>query len=162
LRLLLDTTYLLPAIGISVKDIQKDALTKLIQKEHQISISDISIFELSAKGAKHIAAGQLAPERVTRGIRAIIYDETMTMIPVYESTILLIAFKLRYILSDFIDCLILSSAINQCDALITEDNDIQNLKKNKEFNEILTTTNPEFKIQRLAETLTKLYNKSNL
>lgn len=156
MKLLLDTTYLLPAIGISVKGIQKDALMKLIQKQHKISISDISIFELSAKGAKYIAARQLTAERVTRGIRAVIYDETITMIPVYESAILFIAFKLRSILSDFIDCLILSSAINQCDALVTEDNDIQNLKQNKVFNEILATTNPEFKIQRLAETLQTL------
>jgi hypothetical protein len=56
-------------------------------------------------------------------------------------------------LSDFIDCLILSSAINQCDALITEDGDIQNLKKNKEFNELLMKTNPKFKIQTLKEIL---------
>jgi len=153
LRLLLDTTYLLPAIGISVKNLPKDALLKLMQKGHQISISDISIFELSAKGAKHITEGTLSAERVTRGIRAIIYEETITTIPIHESTLLLTAFKLRSILPDFIDCLILSSAINQCDALITEDNDLQNLKKTKEFNELLTTTNPKFKIQTLTETL---------
>jgi len=153
LRLLLDTTYLLPAIGISVKGLPKDAPIKLIQKGHQIFLSDISIFELSAKGAKHIAAGTLAAERVTRGIRAIVYDETIETIPTHESTLLLTAFKLRSILNDFIDCLILSSAINRCDTLITEDNAIQNLKKNKEFNGLLTTINPKFKIQTLTETL---------
>jgi len=153
LKLLLDTTYLLPAIGISVKDLPNDTSTKLIQKGYQISMSDISIFELSAKGAKHVAAGSLSAERVTRGIRAIIYDETIKTIPMHESTILLTAFKLRKILSDFIDCLILSSAINQCDALITEDNDIQNLENNKEFNELLKGINPKFKIQALTENL---------
>jgi len=153
LRLLLDTTYLLPAIGISVKDLPKDASIKLIQKGYQISISDMSIFELSAKGAKHVTAGTLSAERVTKGIRAIVYDETIEMIPMYESTILLTAFKLRSMLSDFIDCLILSSAINRCDALITEDNDIQDLKKNREFNELLSTVNPKFKVQTLTETL---------
>lgn len=153
MKLLLDTTYLLPAIGIHVKNLPKDALVKLIQKGHKISISDISIFELSAKGAKHISAGTLPAERVARGIRAIIYDETITMIPTHESTLLLTAFKLRSTLMDFIDCLILSSAISQCDALITEDNDVQNLRKNKEFNELLTAKNPKFKIQTLAETL---------
>lgn len=153
MRLLLDTTYLLPAIGISVKGLPKDAPIRLIKKGHQISISDISIFELSAKGAKHITAGTLTPERVARGIRAIVYDETIDTISMHESTLLLTAFKLRSILSDFIDCLILSSAINRCDALITEDNDIQNLEKNREFNELLTTINPKFKIQTLTETL---------
>ena len=153
MKLLLDTTYFLPAIGVSVKQLPKDAPLRLIAKGHQISISDISIFELSAKGAKHITNKTLTPERVTRGLRAIIYDDTIESIPIHDRQILLAAFKLRSILHDFIGCLILSSAINQCDALITEDNDIQELKKNKELNELLTTTNPEFKIQKLTEIL---------
>jgi len=153
LKLLLDTTYLLPAIGISVKNLPKDAPIKLIHKGHKISICDISIFELSAKGAKHITAGNLSAERVTRGIRAIVYSEAIETIPIYESALLVAAFKLRSLLSDFIDCLILSSAISRCDALVTEDSDIQNLKKSKEFNDLLTAVNPKFKIQTLTETL---------
>jgi PIN domain nuclease of toxin-antitoxin system len=152
LKLLLDTTYFLPAIGISIKELPNDVPIKLIAKGHQISMSDISLFELSAKAAKHITDGMLTPERVTRGIKAIVYDDTIETIPIHNSNLLLTSFKLRSILNDFIDCLILSSAINQCDALITEDSDIQNLKKNKEFNELLTTTNTKFKIQKLAET----------
>ena len=153
MKLLLDTTYFLPAIGVSVKQLPKDAPLRLIAKGHQISISDISIFELSAKGAKHITNGTLTPERVTRGIKAIIYDDAMETIPIHDNNLLLTSFKLKSILNDFIDCLILSSAINQCDALITEDSDIQNLKKNKEFNELQKTTNTTFKIQKLTEIL---------
>lgn len=148
MKILLDTTYLLPAIGIAIKEQQKDLPLKLIQEGNKISICDISVFELSAKGAKHISAGKLPPERVTRGIRAIVYNEQIEMIPTYESQLILTAFKLRKTLNDFIDCLILSAAINQCDILLTEDNDIQNLKNNKEFNELITTKNPKFKIQK--------------
>jgi PIN domain nuclease of toxin-antitoxin system len=151
LKLLLDTTYFLPAIGISIKELPNDAPIKLIAKGHQISISDISIFELSAKGAKHITDGTLTPERVTRGIKAIIYDDAIEIISIHDNDLLLTSFRLKSILNDFIDCLILSLAINQCDTLITEDSDIQNLKKNKEFNELLKTTNTKFKIQKLAE-----------
>src|SRR3990170_3265797 len=153
MRLLLDTTYLMPAIGISIKELPKDVPLKFIQKGNRISICDISIFELSAKGAKHISAGILPAERVTRGIRAIVYNEAIETIPMYESTLLLTAFKLRSMLNDFIDCLILSAAINRCDILLTQDQDIQELKKNKEFNELRTTMNPKFKIQLLTETL---------
>jgi PIN domain nuclease of toxin-antitoxin system len=153
LKLLLDTTYFLPAIGISIKELPNDAPIKLIAKGHQISISDISIFELSAKGAKHITDGTLTPERVTRGIKAIIYDDTIETIPIHDNNLLLTSFKLKSMLNDFIDCLILSSAINQCDALITEDSDIQNLKKNKEFNELQKTKSTTFKIQKLTEIL---------
>ena len=153
MKLLLDTTYFLPVIGISVKNLPKDAPTKLIHKEHQIFISDITIFELSAKGAKYAASGIIPPERISRGIRALIYNETINTLPIYESTILHTAFKLRNMISDFIDCLILSSAINNCDALITEDNDIQNIKENKNLQEIITTKNPKFQIHKLTEIL---------
>jgi len=153
LKILLDTTYLLPAIGIAIKEQQKDIPLKLIQKGNQISICDISIFELSAKGAKHINAGKLPPERVTRGIRAIVYNEQIKMIPAYESQLILTAFKLRKTLNDFIDCLILSAAINHCNILLTEDKAIHDLKNNKEFNELLTTKNPKFKIQKPTHSL---------
>jgi predicted nucleic acid-binding protein len=153
LRLLLDTTYLLPAIGVSIKGLPKDALLRLMQKEHQISISNISVFELSAKGAKHIATGTLSAERVTRGISAIVYDERMTVVPVHDSSVLLTAFKLRRMLSDFIDCLILSSAINYCDAIVTEDKDIRELNRNKEFNGLTAAVNRKFKIQTLTNML---------
>jgi PIN domain nuclease of toxin-antitoxin system len=148
LKILLDTTYLLPAIGISIKGLDKDLLIKLIQKGNQISICDISIFELSAKGAKHINTGKLPPQRVTRGIKAIIYNKQIEIIPTHESQVLLTAFKLKKTLNDFIDCLILSAAMQYCDILLTEDKQIQDLKNNKEFNELLTTKNPQFKIQK--------------
>ena len=153
MRLLLDTTYLLPAIGVSIKGFPEDAPIKLARKGHLLSISDITIFELSAKGAKYITTGALTPERVSRGIRAIIYDDSIEKIPIQDSSILLTAFKLRNTLSDFIDCLILSSAINRNDALVTEDEDIQNLSKKREFQELLQTKNPKFKIQKLTDAL---------
>jgi len=153
LKLLLDTTYLLPAIGISIKELPKDVPIKLMQKGNRISICDISLFELSAKGAKHVNTGILPAERVTSGIRAIIYNDDIETISMYESTLLLTAFKLRSMLNDFIDCLILSAAINRCDILLTEDTDIQELKKSKEFNELRMAVNPKFKIQLATETL---------
>jgi PIN domain nuclease of toxin-antitoxin system len=142
MKLLLDPTYLLPAIGISIKELPKDTPIKLLSKGHQIIISDISIFELSAKGAKHINAGTLPAERVTKGVRAIIYDERIEIIPISDSKLLLTSFKLRSMLNDFTDCLILSTALNHCYTLITEDNDIQNLKKSREFNKFLKQQTP--------------------
>lgn len=153
MRLLLDTTYLLKAIGVSIKGLPEDAPIKLINKGHLISMSDITIFELSAKGAKHITVGNLTAERVSRGIRAIVYDDKIERIPIHDSSVLITAFKLRRMLSDFIDCLILSSAINRNDILVTEDEDIHDLRKNGTFQELLQTINPEFKIQTLKETL---------
>jgi PIN domain nuclease of toxin-antitoxin system len=130
---------------------QKDALLTLIAKKHQIAMSQITIFELSAKGAKFIKEGQLPPERVTRGINAIIYNDSIETIPIHNTTILQTAFKLRNMLNDFIDCLILSSAIHHSQDIITEDNEIQSLKKNTEFHNLIADLNPEFKILKLTE-----------
>ena len=44
MKLLLDTTYLLPAIGISVKNLPKDTAIKLMHQGHQIFINNITIF----------------------------------------------------------------------------------------------------------------------
>ena len=149
----MDTTYLLPAVGVSVKGLPEDASIQLIGKGHRISISDITIFELSAKGAKHIAVGSLTAERVSRGIRAIVYDDRIARVPVHDSSVLLTAFKLRRMLNDFIDCLILSSAINGNDVLLTEDEDVQSLRRKEEFQGILRAVNPGFKIQTLTDIL---------
>jgi len=146
LKLLLDTTYYLPAIGVSIKDMQKDALLKLISKKHQILMSQITIFELSAKGAKYIKEDLLSPERVTRGISAIMYNDAIETIPIHDTTILLTAFKLRNMLNDFIDCLILSTAINHSEGIITEDNEIQRLKKNSELKNLVADLKQRFKI----------------
>ena len=159
MKLLLDTTYFLPAIGISVEGISEDAIIKLIKMGHQIFLNTITIFELAAKGAKYIVSGDIKSDRVIRGIRSIVYDEKIEKIPLYDTSILLTSFKLRKILEDFIDCLILSSAINKCDILVTEDKDIKCLEEKEEYQKIIKTINPKFKIQTLNEILTK--NPSN-
>ena len=151
--LLLDTTYLLPVIGISIKDIPRDIVIKLIKRDYKVSISEISIFELSAKGAKYIAHESLDAERVVRGIKALLYDDRIDKISIYDLSILSLAFKLRRILDDFIDCLILSSAINQADILITEDNNIHILSNMREFIDLVREINPGFKIMRLKDIL---------
>ncbi|MEM3622001.1 MAG: PIN domain-containing protein [Candidatus Methanomethyliaceae archaeon] len=146
LRALLDTTYFLPAIGIGIKNLPTDIPIRLMKKGHQISISSITIFELSAKGAKYVASGRIPSEKVMRGIRALVYNENIDIVESHDSSILHIAFKIRKSLCDFIDCLILSSAINHCDLLLTEDADLHNIRAGKEYHEITTAKNPDFKI----------------
>lgn len=125
----------------------------MIKRDYKVSISEISIFELSAKGAKYIAHESLDAERVVRGIKALLYDDRIDKIPIYDLSILSLAFKLRRILDDFIDCLILSSAINQADILITEDNNIHILSNMREFIDLVREINPGFKIMRLKDIL---------
>jgi len=147
MKLLLDTIYLLPAIGISVKDLNEKAVLNLADKGHELFISEVSLFELSAKGAKYVVEGRLSPERVCRGINAIVYDERIKITRMHETSILLTAFKLRKIIDDLINCIILSSAINHAEVLVTEDEDLHKLSKE------ISSLKPEFKIRRLKEIL---------
>ncbi len=149
MKILLDTTYLLPTVGIAVKELPRDAINKLLSRGHEIAISQISLFELSAKGAKFIKKGLLKPEVVAKGIRALNYSDQIETIPMTHTQLLLTAFRLRNMMDDFVDCLILATAINHCDELITEDNDILNLRDNGE----LLKVNPAFKIKPLSEVL---------
>lgn len=149
----MDTTYLLAAVGISVKGLPRDAVIQLSRRGHGISISEVTLFELCANGAKRVAGGGLTGERVSRGIRAVVYDDRIARIPMHDTSVLLTAFRLRRRLSDIIDCLILSSAVNRCDVLVTEDEDILDLSRKDEFQGLLRAVNPEFRVQRLAEIL---------
>lgn len=151
MKMLLDTTYLLPAIGISIKGIPQDAVLKLIEKGHIVFISDITIFELSAKGSKYVAEEKLSPERVSKGIRTIVYDENITKLSIHDTLTLHMAFKLRRLLNDFIDCLITSSAISACNVVVTEDEHIKNLRLIKSFQDIIKTINPKFEIRTVKE-----------
>ena len=151
MKALLDTTYLLPTIGIAIKEIPKNTLLELCSKGHEIAISEVTIFELSAKGAKYAQNNALSPERVALGIRSILYDDSIKKISTYDTSILLTAFSLRSLMGDFIDCLILSTALHHCDALITEDQVISGLKKNEKYLKLKSTINPEFKILPSSE-----------
>ena len=153
MRLLLDTTYVLPAIGVAINGLPTEALVRLMEKGHEISISDITLFELAAKGAKYVTGGELEAKRVSRGMTAIIYDEKILKIPTYYTSVLHTAFTLRRTLNDLIDCLILSSAVNKCDGLVTEDDRIHDLEGRTFFQEIIKTINPEFEVHKISDLL---------
>lgn len=151
MRLLVDTTYLLPAIGVSLRGIPADALLQLRVRGHSTAFSEISIFELAAKGGRYISEQKLTSGRVTRGIRAITHDEALEKISFHESTVLTTAFELRRSLVDFIDCLILSSAVCRCDALVTEDEEITWAASQDGFRELIRASNPKFKVYSLEQ-----------
>jgi hypothetical protein len=49
----------------------------LSSKGHEITISEITMFELTAKGAKYVQNNDLLPERIALGIRSILYDDSI-------------------------------------------------------------------------------------
>ena len=126
--MILDTTYLLPVVGISV---EPDILEACLNGRTTFSVGDvrlslISVFELQAKAAKL----RIRPERVLRGINALfrIFD----IIEFYRPDIIRISFELRKKLPDYIDCVIVATAASLGEELLTEDQLIHDLKEDIE------------------------------
>ncbi len=143
--MLVDTTYLLPAVGVAIHGVPPTTVKDLRDCGHSISICTITIFELAAKGAKFVALGKLEDENVRVGIRAILNDHSMNQVPYHESDIIARAIAIRASTDDFIDCLILSSAAARADVLVTEDRELQQFALNDQTRVKLKPKNPEFR-----------------
>ena len=146
MNILLDTTYLMPAIGVSITGVTPRVLRTLRDNGHNIYISELTLFELSAKGAKHIVSHGLDPERVRRGITAVAHDEALIKIPLLEGEVIHRSFTLRGALNDYIDCVILSSAICRCEVIVTEDRLIHRVEDSPLYRRVIEEANPGFKI----------------
>jgi len=146
MKILLDTTYLLPLIGISIEEIPDEMILELINRGYKLFINYVTLFELAAKGAKYISMGKLSLERVVKGIIAIVHDERVVKINIESFDTLYTSFKLRRYLRDYIDCLIVATALHYCDILLTEDDTLLKISESTWFKEIKERLNPELKV----------------
>ena len=146
MNLLVDTTYFLPFIGVNVRKIPSDAVIKLID-HNEVKISNLSLFELSAKGAKIVSQGILSSKRLMTGLKTVETDARLVKVPYLKPEIMETAIEIRKTIPDFIDCLILSSALTESEILVTEDQTL--LKYTSQIGrELVQTINPEFKATR--------------
>ena len=113
-------------VGIGIKrDLLKAVVEKRTKTEidiQDISINLISVFEAQAKASKL----NVPPQIVSKGIRVIL--RTFHIVPFYRDDILSYAHELRKVLIDYIDCIIIATAIIEKGDLITEDRDILKLR----------------------------------
>ncbi len=124
--MIIDTTYLLPLARINVKT---DFLRALVENGLRIKldlsnlkINLISIFELQAKSAKL----GVPPFHVYKAINTIF--RAFRVIPFYKKEIIQVADELRRNISDYIDCIIVATAIVEHEPLVTEDKLILGIK----------------------------------
>jgi predicted nucleic acid-binding protein len=115
--MIIDTTYLLTLSRIEV---DTDLLKAIAEGKTKIgfedlTINNISIFELQAKAAKL----GIPPDHVTEAVEAI--NKTLRVEPFDKPEIIETSFKLRKDIQDYIDCIILATAITLKEDLITED-----------------------------------------
>ncbi len=120
--MIIDTTYLLPLVGIEVKNNLLAHLndSDLRLQPEDLNISLISVFEVQAKCAR-----LKIPEKVVAiGLDAILNGFTIE--PFYERRVVRIAQKLREKFNDYIDCVIVATAAARIEPLLTEDSRILN------------------------------------
>jgi predicted nucleic acid-binding protein len=115
--MILDTTYLLPLARI---DIDTDLLKASIEgktniKIEEIEINLISLFELQAKAVKL----GIASDVVSEAFEAIF--KAFRVVPFYEENVVKTSFNLRKTIPDYIDCVVLATAIVLNEDLVTED-----------------------------------------
>ncbi len=150
MKILLDTSYLLPLIKVEVDDWSSKKLLELLyNQEDKFFFTDISIFEIVAKGMK-IALNHenLIPEDIQNGIDSLQNNKDIIRIESFHHPYIYeLSFKCRKIHSDFIDCMIFSSAVCHVDCLATYDHTfIEKITQSKEIVDFIETINPEFKI----------------
>jgi len=123
--LILDTTYLLPLAGIGIDtDLLKavfEGRAKLRLEDFSVSL--ISIFELQAKAAKL----KVPVSTVLPAVKTI--TKVFKVIPFYDVEVIDKSFELRKYISDYIDCIIVATAIVLKKDLVTEDTLIHENKK---------------------------------
>ena len=123
--MILDTTYLLPLAQIAV---DTDLLAAVAKKNtdlrlENIVVSLISIFELQAKAAKL----KVPSKSTVRAVDAIL--SAFRVIPFYETGVIETAQRIRKIIPDYVDCIILATAVVSKQDLVTEDSIVSEKKE---------------------------------
>ncbi len=122
--MIIDTTYLLPLARIGVKADLLRAILKgyITLKLEELKVSLISLFELQAKASKL----EIPPSDVIKAVKVI--RSYFTVIPFYEAGVVEEAHKLRDVLSDYIDRVVVATAIHLKEDLVTEDSEILSIR----------------------------------
>jgi len=137
--LILDTTYLLPLARIAI---DTDLLAAMARKKVDLKLEDmtvslISLFELQAKAAKL----NIPAESAVRAAEAVL--AAFRVEPFYRAEIVEASYELRRAIPDYLDCVIVATAIVLKEDLLTEDSLI--LAKAKAIGEKYNTKVLSFK-----------------
>ena len=124
MKIFIDTSYFLPLIKIEVEKIPQDLLINLLSEaSHEYFYSDLSIFEISAKGLKFSSqTEEITPQDIRIGIDTLQNDPRLTVVSYINNPLIIeLASLLRGIHKDAIDCLIFATAICTCECINTMD-----------------------------------------
>ena len=143
-------------IKVKVEKSSPEIISLIHQKKpFELQFSSITLFELSAKGAKMIKAGKLTVNDVIDGLNALTSWRNISSIDPWNGEVQRLAFDFRHDHSDYIDCLVLASAIIHANVLVSEDITLKKLFKTKWLNRV-REINTEFEILNTNELEAKI------
>ena len=160
MKLFFDSSYFFPIIKIKVEKSSPEILALTINQDSafEMQYSTITLFELSAKGAKLIRSGQLTRNDVINGINALIHWENVKSVEPWDGEVQRLAIDFRKDHPDYIDCLVIASAIIHANVFISEDEMLKNLFESK-WKSIAADINDEFLILN-ADSLIDRFNSN--
>ncbi|HDS46242.1 MAG TPA: hypothetical protein ENN68_09225 [Methanomicrobia archaeon] len=123
MNVLLDTTYLLPAVGIEI-DVPEDLLEQLFSANHLFIVNELSLFELFGKASRHMAGNETAKRRFYTGMKSILSSKIESK-PIFSLDTLPVVCELHEQIKVLPDCIIAATARVYADVLLTEAKDIQ-------------------------------------
>ena len=117
--------YFLPLaqIALDVDLLAAVAKRRTDLKIEDISLSLISIFELQTKSAKL----KIPAKSTIRAVDAML--SAFRVVPFYEAGVVETAQKIRRTISDYVDCIILATAVVTKEDLVTEDSIVSGGKR---------------------------------
>ncbi len=122
MRVFLDTTYLLPVIGIEI-NLPEDLLERLFSSDHSFVINELSLFELFGKASRFMSCDKKAEERFYIGMKSILSSE-IDIKPIFTLDTLPVALEVYEKITDLPDCPITATALLDSDVMLTEAEDI--------------------------------------
>lgn len=128
-KVTIDSTYLLPAVGVRVKKIPENPISTLLSSGYELVVNRISFFEATGKALREVEKepkGKKPSRRLRTGLEILLTDERIQKVPVMDLKTAGTAISLREAgLDDLPDCLIASSAHVYSKLLLTESGDIE-------------------------------------
>ena len=149
MKLILDTSYLLPLIKIGIENIPHELLLNLLSdSSYECFYSDLSIFEMTAKGLKFSSLEKkISPQDIRIGIDTLQNETRLKKISYTDNPLIIeLASDIRTFHNDTIDCLILATAMCCCDCMATMDVMLfRSINKELEIIEKIQDINKNFK-----------------
>jgi len=169
LKVLLDTSYLFPFMGVEIDCISNTHFHELLtDNSHEWFYADISLFEIVAKMTKVIEQTSnnsdiQTSERIYSGISLsseynsqylsekidglLHFDTPKRIIWYYNPYLIDIISEIRKNHSDFIDCLIFTTSLVYTDCLATMDvNFLKKIQNNTKIRQIVQSIKPTFSL----------------